>query len=244
VWEWKASDGEETWGAEFTPRFGTLDECKVVDGGKKLLVTASSGGVCLIDIASKKVLFHAAAENAHSAELLPGGRIAVALSLNPEGNAIELYDIDSPGRRLFRDSLYSAHGAVWMPEAERLYVLGNEIRAYALKDWDTSSPSLECTGVWKGPTRHGHDLSRISDHELLFSNSRRAIIFDIRDTSFTRFPLLEDTPGVKSVNYDPASGQLIYTRGEINWWTHHVYSLQPDWHLTIDSINVYKVRVF
>ena len=244
VWEWKASDGEAVWGPAFTPHFHTLDECKVVDGGKKLLVTASSGGVCLLDMATKQVLFYAEAPMAHSADLLPGGRIAVALSVNPRGNSLELYDVTQPCVCLFRDSLLSGHGAVWMEEQERLYVLGNEIRAYALKDWDTATPSLTCVGRWKGPTRGGHDLTRISAHELLLTNPSGVHVFDTDDGSFHDFPPLKDVRSVKSVNYDPATGQVIYTKAEISWWTHHVYSSRPDWHLTVDSINVYKVRVF
>ena len=63
----------------------TIDECKVVDNNRKMLVTSSSGGCVLIDIATKEVLFYATARNAHSAELLPEGRIAVALSVHNSG---------------------------------------------------------------------------------------------------------------------------------------------------------------
>ena len=32
-------------------------------------------------------------------------------------------------------------------------------------------------------------------------------------------------------------------KGEIKWWTHHIYQENPEKVITMDSLNVYKVRV-
>lgn len=92
VWEWTAGDA-----ADLSPGMKKLmvptDDCKPVDVGKKILVTSSGGGVVLIDRQTKKSLFSASVPMAHSAEYLPGGLIAVALSTHKGGNSLELYDI-------------------------------------------------------------------------------------------------------------------------------------------------------
>ncbi len=67
---------------------GILDECKPVDHNTKLLLTASSGATCLLDIKDKKVVFYAKTPMAHSAELLPRGYIVVVNSTNPKGNSL------------------------------------------------------------------------------------------------------------------------------------------------------------
>ncbi|MBQ5740263.1 MAG: hypothetical protein IIV53_00230 [Bacteroidaceae bacterium] len=32
-------------------------------------------------------------------------------------------------------------------------------------------------------------------------------------------------------------------KGEIKWWTHHIYQENPNKVITMDSLKVYKVRV-
>ena len=47
---------------------------------------------------------------------------------------------------------------------------------------------------------------------------------------------------IKSFNYNKENGILSYTQAEIEWWTHNIYLENPKKTLTIDSINLYKVR--
>ena len=146
------------------------DECKPVDGNSKILITSSGGGVVLADRETKKTLFYAYAPMAHSAELLPGNRIVVALSTAEGGNSIELYDIGKPEKVMFKDSLYSGHGVVWMPELKRLFALGyDELRSYSLKGWDTEKPELLLTEMYKLPEDGGHDLSKVTESKLILS---------------------------------------------------------------------------
>lgn len=244
VWKWNAG---ETLGLpkEYINLFTKMDECKPVKNGKKLLMSASSSGVVLLEKSTKKALFYAKAPNAHSAEYLPGNRIIVALSTAKNGNSIWLYDVNKPNEVLFKDSLYSAHGVIWIPERKRLYALGyNILRAYSLKNWNTSKPSLQLENVWDLPANGGHDISRISKDKLLITTSRKVIEFDIVNSSFQPFMPLRNTPDVKSVNFIAKTGELIYTKGEIKWWTHHIYLKNPDKVLSIKDINLYKVRVY
>lgn len=220
-----------------------LDECKPFENNSKLLLTSSGGGVLLLERKSKKCLFYAHVPMAHSAELLPNGRVAVALSTHKYGNSLELYDISNPDKRIYRDSLYSGHGVIWMSLKKRLYALGfDELRSYSLVHWDTKTPTLKLERTWKIPLVGGHDLVSISSHELLITAHEGVVKFDIDNETFVPFKPLATESNIKSVNYDQKTNHLIYTKAEIDWWTHHIYSRNPDKVFDVDSINIYKAR--
>lgn len=245
VWRWQVSEAVSQLPPEYQKLMVPLDECKPVNEGKEILLTSSGGGALLLDKETKECRFYAHVPMAHSIEMLPGGRIAIALSTHPKGNSLELYDVDKPEQVLFRDSLYSGHGVVWMEEKQRLYVLGfDELRAYALAQWETDSPLLQLEKTWKLPIEDGHDLVRISDHELGFSGYEDVYKFDLTDEAFALFSPMQGKKDIKSFNYDVQTGYLVYTQAEIDWWTHHIYIEQPTKVLTVKDINLYKVRTF
>lgn len=245
VWRWQVLEAVSQLPPEYQKLMVPLDECKPVNEGKEILLTSSGGGALLLDKETKECRFYAHVPMAHSIEMLPSGRIAIALSTHPKGNSLELYDVDKPEQVLFRDSLYSGHGVVWMEEKQRLYVLGfDELRAYALAQWETDSPSLQLEKTWKLPIEDGHDLVRISDHELGFSGYEDVYKFDLTDEAFALFSPMQGKKDIKSFNYDVQTGYLVYTQAEIDWWTHHIYIEQPTKVLTVKDINLYKVRTF
>ena len=108
VWSWCIEDPTEGLPAEYAEYLNPLDECKFVDGNSKLLLTSSTSAVVLIDLKTKKNLFYARVPMAHSADLLPGDRVAVALSTHKLGNSLEIYDIAQPEKVLWRDSRVTA----------------------------------------------------------------------------------------------------------------------------------------
>ena len=245
VWSWQADKSVKGLPAEYVSRLQSIDECKSVDGNTKMLITSSSDCCLLIDIATKEVLFYANVVNAHSADLLPNGRIAIALSTNNRGlgNALELYDVKHPEKRIFRDSLYSGHGVVWNDKRESLFALGyKELREYKLKDWQSETPSLEKVAEWELPINSGHDLSPVDDNRMLISGREGVVWFDIAKQEFAPFEPLKDVRGVKSVNLDAKTNRLIFTKGETSWWTQNIYQRNPDKTVTIDSIRLYKAR--
>lgn len=243
VWSWSVEDKTEGLPAEYAEYLTPLDECKFVDGNKKLLLTSSSSAVVLLDIKSKACEFYARTPMAHSADLLPNNRIAVALSTNKKGNSLEIYDISQPEKVLWRDSLYSGHGAVWHAERESLYALGYDVlREYKLKDWQSDTPSLELAASWPLPIKSGHDLVKIDAEHMLVSGHEGVRWFNVESGEFSPFEPLKDTHNVKSVNYSRKLNRLIYTKGEVSWWTHNIYQQNPDKTITIDSLNIYKVR--
>lgn len=243
IWEWTASESAGL-PEDYQVYMRSNDDCKPVDGNSKILVTSSSGGVVLVDRKTKGSLFHAQVPNAHSAEYLPGGRIAVALSTAEKGNSIELYDIGRPGKVLFRDSLHSGHGLVWIEEIGTLFALGgSELRAYSLEDWDSPNPGLKLKKSWDIPGEGGHDLAAVSEKRLVLTTVDGVWNFDIETASFSAFEPLAGVDDVKSVNYDEKSGRLIYTKAEESWWTENIYLRNPDKVISLPGLKLYKVRV-
>ncbi len=222
----------------------TVDDHKSVDNNTKILISSSSGGTILVERETKNCLFYAITPNAHSVEYLPGNRIAVALSITENGNQLQIYDVNQSNNVLFSDSLYSGHGVVWIAQRNLLYALGyDELRAYSLADWDTPNPALKLEEKWTLPATGGHDLFASSDNQLLITTSKNVWKFDLERRVFEPFDSLANVPNVKSVYFDEKSGHLIYTKGEISWWTHNLYSVNPTKTITIPDVNVYKVRI-
>lgn len=243
IWRWKVSDATDL-PEGYQKYMIPTDECKPVEGDRKILITSSGGGVVLVDRKTKKSLFYAHVPMAHSAEYLPDDKVLVALSTAPGGNSLEVYDVKNPDKIIFKDSLYSGHGVVWMPGMESLFVLGyNELREYSLKNWNSEKPELQLMKTWILPDNGGHDLSSVSDTRLVLTTTNGVWVFNIHEEKFSPFELLNQIKNVKSVNFNESTKELVYTKGEISWWTHNIYCMNPDKILTIPNINLYKVRV-
>jgi hypothetical protein len=183
--------------------------------------------------------------NAHSIELLPGNRIAVAGSTAVSGgNCVALYNIIEPERQLFKDSLYSGHGVVWDAKRKKLFALGyEELRQYILQDWSGNSPRLVLEKKWKIPGISGHDLQLSPDGNSLFlTEHENPWVFSLQTFEFKKLPELAGVANVKSFGRDAASGQLIFTIPEESWWTYHVKFLNPARTLAFPGMHVYKAR--
>jgi hypothetical protein len=244
VWQWRVAESRSQLPEAYQKYLNTIDECKPVDDNTKLLITSSSGGVLLLERKTKKCLFYAHVPMAHSADLLPDQKITVALSTHPQGNSIEVYDIRQPEKVLFKDTLHSGHGAVWISERYRFYALGfDELREYSLKNWNTLLPELKLEKSWKIPVESGHDLFCVSKNEILISGHEGVCSFNIEQEKFTPFKPLQSVRNIKSVNYIAETGKLLYTKAEESWWTHHIYLENPNKEITLPDLNIYKVRM-
>ncbi len=243
TWTWNVGDAIGL-PEEYRKIMVPLDECKPVKNGKQLLLTSSGGGVVLLEVATKRVLFYAHSPMAHSAELLPGGKIAVALSTHRNGNSIEVYDSKKSAQCLFKDSLYSGHGVVWNKKQQRLFALGfNELRSYRLADWNSAKPLLVLEKSWKLPDEGGHDLSAVNDNEMIVSTHHNVFSFDVKKKAFTVFKPLKDKHDIKAANYNSTTHRLVYTQAEQSWWTFNIYSINPSQVISIPDIKLYKVRI-
>jgi hypothetical protein len=237
TWIWRA-DGRPEIPEALRGRFRSTDDCKPVDGGSRILITSSGGGVALVERATGRALFWARVTNAHSAELLPGGRVVVAGSYGQDGNRLVLFDLARPEQELASDSFHGAHGAVWDPVLNRVWALGdNELRAYAVRDREL----LE-TVKMPLPDPGGHDLRAVpGTRKLVVTTNRRVWLFDREELAFEPHPELGALEGVKSVDVDPATGRTAFVKSEESWWAFRVRFL-PEGELPLPGEKLYKAR--
>jgi len=217
-------------------RFRSTDECKPVDGGRRILITSSGGGVALVERETGKAVFWASVRNAHSAEILPGNRVVVAGSYGEDGNRLVLFDLAVPEKPLWSGELYGAHGAVWDGQ---LWALGEkELRLY-----DREVDGLALRRQWELPDPGGHDLRAVPGTcRLVVTTGKRVWLFDRERQAFEPHPDLGDLAGVKGVDIHPATGQVAYVKAEESWWAYRVLFLDPGGELPLPGRRLYKAR--
>jgi hypothetical protein len=243
VWSWRATDCPDI--PESLKRsFRSTDDCKPVDRGQKVLISSSSGAVALVQRQGGRALFHAEVINAHSVEMLPGGRIAAGASVgdSPTANRIILFDISSR-RELASDRMVSAHGLVWDEQRQVLWASGNsELRAYRLPSG--SPATLKLDFQVRLPDSDAHDLAAIPGTSRLFiSTGRRCWSFDRDSRQVTPHDVLGNTGNVKSYSVHPATGRIAYMQAEgKNWWAEHVHFFNPQGVLHLPGQRLYKAR--
>ena len=216
------------------------------------LITSSLSGIALVERARKQSLFYATGENAHSADLLPGNRLAVATSgSHPEamhrGNPsrLTIFEAALPERELYHTDLPWGHGVVWDEDRQLLWALAiNDLRAYRLAAWETDHPSLELSFTLDLPEGGAHDLAPVPASSLLMlTTEHHCWLFD-RDTRALRpHPQLAEASAVKSLSLNPITGQLAYVQAEgETWWANRVRFLNPEAVVERPEEIVYKAR--
>lgn len=239
TWSWRAAEHPEL-PELLRKKFGSTDDCKPVDGGRKILVTSSGGAVALVERSTGRVVFHAAAVNAHSAEVLPGNRLVVASSTGEGGNRLLLFDLAVPDKPLSFDELEGAHGVVWDPERTLLWALGtNELRAYEVLPGRALARRLSYTP----PNSGGHDLRAVPGSPLLnLTTANHVWQFDRDLLTFRTHPELGNLGEVKCVDVDPDGGATVYIQAEISWWAEHLRFLGSDRTVDFPKQKLYKAR--
>ena len=244
VWSWKAADCREL-PDSMKAKFETTDDCKPVDGGSKILITASSEGVALVERAGGRLLYYASVANAHSADLLPGGRIAVASShYENRGDRLVVFDLAEPGRVVTSCELSWAHGVIWDNQRERLWALADSaIHVYRLADWHGSRPGLELVDRIALPESGGHYFYPVPHtSQIAFSTSRHCWLFDRNSRRISPHPDLHGRENVKSICVDPETGQLAWVEAEESWWAFRVRMLHPERQIRLPAYRLYKAR--
>lgn len=246
VWRWKAAERADLPDA-FKSLFNTTDECKPFDQGRKILITSSGGAVAYVDRQQDRVLFYGRAANAHSADLLPNNRIAVAASDDPEGKGDRLivFDIEQPDQALWSEELPWGHGVVWDEQRQRLWALSNEdIRVYELKDWNTAAPKLVQVSTVVLPERGGHDLYPVPDTPYLsVTTGTHCWLFDRDTKTVLLHPELAEQAHVKSISQHPVTKQIVYVQAEgENWWAERLHFLNPEETFYFPDEHFYKAR--
>ncbi len=255
VWSWDAKSAASTLGLDAS-KCDHLDECKFVDNGTKLLLTSSYGWCVLMDYATSKILFYTTqTPNAHSAEYIPGGYIAVATSTGSteNHNKVQLYSVDKSEHQLASADLYSGHGVVWDYKRNLLYSAGgNLIKVFEVSGLGTDNVELKLKKSITTPQSGLHDLNRVDDNTLSVAGNR-AYLFNVETEQFTEMALFSSSTALKSLNYNAGTGEVWYTdatvpEGDESWSSHKIrYSADKDATAPSRIINVdidmYKVRV-
>lgn len=240
IWSWTASP-EAGVPENRTKWFANLDDAKAINDGKQVLITASNSGVAIVDVATRKVTCMASVRNAHTAEMLPGGIIAVASSIG--GDELLVFDPKSPAPEspICRTPLPSAHGLVWDDDRKTLWALGyDELRAYTITSNDRAQTQLVLSKTHKLPGIGGHDLRAVPKSAgLLISNKEHVYIFDRTKQQFTEHAKLGKIEKVKSIDVHPVTGQLVHSL-----WGQKVTLSNPDSEIKTGSSIVYKARWF
>ena len=232
-----------------------LDECKFVDNGTKLLLTSSYGWCALLDYPTGNMLFHTTqVPNAHSAEYIPGGYVAVATSTGTTDlhNRVQLYSIDKSEQILASADLYSGHGLVWDYSRNVLYGAGGDV----VKVFDVTlgeSPVIALKKTIKAPKNGIHDLMRVDNSTLTVAGDH-AYLFNVDTELFTEMTLFSGSASIKSLNYNGETGEIWYTdatipEGSESWSSQKIrYSTNKDGSsadriIKVPDMDMYKVRV-
>jgi hypothetical protein len=244
VWSWRAADSPEI-PKDMQALFRTTDDCKPVDGGRRILISSSGGAVALIDRETRRASFVARVTNAHSIEMLPGGRIAAAASVAKDGTGDRLVIFDAAsGKEVGSDALRSGHGVVWDESRRVLWALGGDVlRAYDV-GLAGRPVKLERTFEAALPSAGGHDLVAIPDSPRLFvSTVPRCFYFDRDRREFVPHDTLGGQRDIKSYNVHPRTGRVVFVQAEPpNWWSEHLHFHRPDGTLRLPGEHIYKAR--
>lgn len=214
--------------------FGNIDECKVSEDGRSVLVNASGGGVAEVDVATARVRWYAKASRGsagpHSLAVLPDGCIAVANSTGCD--ALEIIDVRSapcdPARQTCRRAaeVSGAHGVCWDARRNCLFVLGyTNLYAYAYSPADRTVRErkrwrfdAELGDPW------GHDLTPDGRGGYFLTNVSGVWRFD---PETEKFEPVRAERNVKSFSRDAEKGDLMQIPTE-RWWSDRLVVVGTD----------------
>ena len=247
AWEWTAADSglsaaEQAW-------FNLPDEAKPVYNRTCVLVTASGGGVALIRIADKRVLFYAKpGGNPHSAEVLPDGNIVVASST---GNLLSVYVYnDGAGyvsKPAFTLPVYSAHNVVWDRKRGCLWTAtGSRLLKFSY-DGSRTAPGL--SQVYSYDLAAGntmaHDLAPVYGEDAMYVTTNEHVYkFDCAAEKFLDVAIFQQN-AIKSISTGPEGYPTIVMRptsGGSNWWSAEVCDLTGNRLFNRAGYQIYKAR--
>lgn len=226
LWFWKVEDSPQI-RPEHRAWFEVMDECKPLDDGAMLLVSASSGGgIAVIRVADKACAFYASGRNAHSIAMIqPPGMsehvpplYAGAFSLRTDELRLYLsHGGMNPRPEAFGASpvwqtpLLEAHGAVWDVGRGILWALGAK-ELLKIKVGDYHKPAPEILSRHALPGQGGHDLVRWDANHLALTVWRGTHLFDLNEETFAPLPGLADKRGVKGLSRHPKTGRVLFTQ--------------------------------
>lgn len=248
LWTWKASEHLSATQAAW---FREIDEAKAVYQKQYVLLTASSGGVALIRISDKKIMFYTRdVGSPHSAELLPDGNIVMASSTssNGLGDALKLYKVDS--LKAYVEQEYKrynhtfAHNVVWDHKKNILWSTDDQyLYTFTYENKDGDLNLIKGATFYPLPDKDPHDMFPVyGKEELYLTTGSKIYIFDIAKEKFTEHPYSKRN--IKSISDGPAGFGTLIIEPTTSYWTNRVTNSRGSSAFFKDSYKMYKARWF
>ena len=244
LWKWNP-EGDPNIPADRLKRFNHIDETKVVNGGKQILVTSSTGGMALVDVATKQSVFTGyPGGSTHSADLLPDGTIITASST---GNFLMVFtrkDGEKTAHKTFKLTFVDAHGVVWDKLLGLVWAVGKEAVICCRYNFDYENPQLTIVESFplKPNPYWGHDLILLEKERKLLMTGRNMLEFD---TMTGQYKLFLKRKSVKSISIHPETGEQLVQIPKENYWNDTVTLLNGDRKWTLPgNAKIYKARWF
>ena len=248
IWRWQPEKANGM-PVEYAKWFKFIDECKPIIDTSHIIVTASHGGVAVIRIKDKRVVFFAhAGKNPHSACLLPDGNVVAVSSTD---NKLTLFDTSKykqgePCRDFICYQLDFAHGVVWDNQQQMLWGLGMQSIVGYKYNFNKKYPALTRVCSYEVPevAKCGHDLYPIPNTKYLFLTGTEGVV--IFDTHTRKFRDIANVKHVKSISMSEPNGQVIYLKATTRWWSQSVVAANAQLSKigTYPNGKIYKARWF
>jgi hypothetical protein len=223
LWSWHAAS-DPSMPSLLASAFTVLDECKPVQHGERALVvvTASSGGVAVIDRDTRQTIFARRLFNAHSADILADGSVVAAASTG--GDALVRWRMDAQ-EPLFQVPLPHAHAVV--PDAARGLLWSGGGRQVVAFDYGLTSPEPRVVIVM--PDDEVHDLCWDCHQNQLLCSTQNAVWTIDPDTRVVQpWQPLAQMRLVKGIAPPHDDGAICFHKGEGGTWSSDVlYALTP-----------------
>lgn len=249
LWQWTPADSDLT--LEEQAWFNLPDEVKPIYNCEYLLITATRGGVAIIRIEDKRVMFYACPKGQpHSAELLPDGNVVVASSTDgtADGDKLRLYEVDFEKRfasaPVATYPLPFGHNAVWDRTNELLWATAdNVLNTYSYVQSD-GKPALVLQDSYPLPEGQNgaHELFPVYGLNQLWLTTLGAVYkFNVATKEFQRFNA-STTVNIKSISSGPADYATIMLYPTESYWSDKLIDTGGRSVYQKDGYQIYKGR--
>lgn len=245
LWEWRAASASDLPNGASLMRLPS--EVKPIYNRRYILATASGGGVAIIRISDKKVMFYASAgNNPHSAEVFPDGNLVVSSTDND--GFLTTFRVDTvarTGEAIQKVPTTFCHSAVWDRTRNRLLATSDNKLCVYTYNGDGNDPRITKESEHAIPDGNwAHDLFPVyGENALWLSNNNCAMKVSATDFSMETADFSQ--ANIKSISSGPegfATILMIPKEGE--WWNEKVVDTSGNTVFEKSGMQIYKARWF